>query len=225
MIDTPSLNGRPHSDVDAGVGWSMVSTNASHKVDWTEGKGCETDPHSGSLQVTREPQTASAIDALDSPKGKKRKVDEEQMASLRDTTFCDSTVDDAGKEVDGSSSAKKGRFNAMRTTAGVPAEGAGLRGKDVPVDEHVHGQIGVPASQDYQGAASLLPGTQRKLCIRHQQMADEGTTAKMQRVSAWAWYGGVCNLLAPVVLFFHEQGWMLERCKGASLGLLLLQRT
>lgn len=94
----------------------------------------------------------------------------------------------------------------------LPAEGSGLRGKDENDDHQVADaeQAGAHQQQPSTSAASarpagsgpsatttsiegshaavaasnpLNPPPARKLCIRHQRMADEGTVGKLQRVS------------------------------------------
>jgi hypothetical protein len=97
-------------------------------------------------------------------------------------------------------------------TMELPAEGAGLRGKDenkMVIDqeeeeaaeaEAVHRRAasgssaerlpsasstsrGASNQGDLAAANPLHPPAARKLCIRHQRMADEGTVGKLQRVS------------------------------------------
>ena len=75
----------------------------------------------------------------------------------------------------------------------LPAEGSGLRGKDEVGLEAEDGgdamQADGPetdmAEEEAAAVASnpLQPPPARKLCIRHQRMADEGTVGKLQRVS------------------------------------------
>ena len=60
----------------------------------------------------------------------------------------------------------------------------------------------VNAGQAPLESTPLVPPTTRKLCIRHQRMADEGTTAKLQKVSC-----GCCSLISPVRFEFRLDGW------------------
>lgn len=63
----------------------------------------------------------------------------------------------------------------------------GLRGSD----EDVEIKDAVVSTEDTgPGATPLTPPATRKLCVRHQRMADEGTTARLQKVST-------CSVLPP----------------------------
>lgn len=81
-------------------------------------------------------------------------------------------------------------------------------------------------------ATPLIPPPSRRLCVRHQRMADEPTTAKLQKVSAAnrvctsdlavkaaAWIASVENMrrshgVGPSVAYVTMDG--LNRCGGAG---------
>jgi hypothetical protein len=189
----------PQSEVNSGVGWSMLTAAeiaAQNDHDTASSSKPQLTPPASLEEI--EPSTNLGEGHL----GKKRKLDEAGMVSLRDTTFCDSTRPSPRQTSTAESVAQLDRFNAIRTTADVPAEGAGLRGNDAPVGESSSG------SQSNGLTSSLLAGaSSKKLCIRHQRMADEGTTAKLQRVSddEAATSGGSCSLLVRLS-FAHLHG-------------------
>lgn len=171
---------RSHIDTTAGEGWAIVRTERDSGK--SEIGGCP-----GSSPLLDKPDMSEgemdtigrATNLPDQVNGKKRKLNEEQMEGLRDQQFSDVTTSEMAMDRDGpSSSAQKERFNAIRTTAEVPAEGAGLRGEDTPVDEPAGSTGGHQAI-----STQLNVNAPKKLCIRHLRMADEGTTAKLQRVS------------------------------------------
>ncbi|PWN28228.1 hypothetical protein BDZ90DRAFT_231979 [Jaminaea rosea] len=92
------------------------------------------------------------------------------------------------------SALRSGRDSALQQQGGsmeLPAEGSGLRGKDevgLDVDGDMHeadnmedqddGDVATPLPSSFN---PLQPPPARKLCIRHQRMADEGTVGKLQR--------------------------------------------
>ena len=65
------------------------------------------------------------------------------------------------------------------------AHRGGLRGsdEDVEVPEKDVAMANTDESCASTGATPLVPPATRKLCVRHQRMADEGTTARLQKVS------------------------------------------
>lgn len=170
---------RPQSEVNSGVGWSMLTAAevaAGNEMQIDSSTASSSNAQFTSPTSIEEMATTTNLD--NGHTGKKRKLDEAEMASLRETTFSDSTKPDARRSSTAESAAQMDRFNAIRTTADVPAEGAGLRGNDAPFQESSSG------NQSNGLTSPLLAGAPtKKLCIRHQRMADEGTTAKLQRVS------------------------------------------
>lgn len=65
------------------------------------------------------------------------------------------------------------------------AHRGGLRGSDEDADmaDKDVAMNGAEDSRATAGATPLVPPATRKLCVRHQRMADEGTTARLQKVS------------------------------------------
>ncbi|UZJ55224.1 hypothetical protein CBS101457_004544 [Exobasidium rhododendri] len=171
MDEEGAISLRRQPDSNAGVGWSMVT---AAKDERKNGSGVDVacgSSQSGQSDAMDHDDVDLGTHANDPSTGKKRKLNEEQMETLRDQTFSDSTRE---AHSDGPSLAKMGRFNAIRTTADKPAEGAGLRGNDLPlgkIENHSGSKVTSP----------LLAASQHNLCIRHQRMADEGTTVKLQR--------------------------------------------
>lgn len=115
-------------------------------------------------------------------------------------------------QVDSLSAPRSGRFadsspaSALRHVSEIPAEGAGLRGSDAHVPagaaesssgvdalmndgESTNGALATaPSGWKIGNASSFAPPAAKRLCIRHQRMADEGVTARLQRVSFVASY-------------------------------------
>lgn len=89
----------------------------------------------------------------------------------------------------------------LRAAAGAPAEGPGLRGIDNEVPHTSKDGVstqtdGPPPSLGAEIATtvSAYPPNAKTICIRHQSMADEGKTAKLQKVSTGL---GVCPYRPP----------------------------
>lgn len=202
---------RPDSNITSGDGWSILS--APEEVGKRK-SSIDEDAALAASRVTfsngsKEIDRTCEMDET-SPRGKKRRLDEEQMTSLVDKTFNDSTYPPNLDRIEAPSPAQMDRFNAIRTTADVPAEGAGLRGKDVAVGEKDaesgEGSNGQPTSPLL--AASNAP---KKLCIRHLRMADEGTTAKLQKVSnCFSSLVGIHCSLPSSLSSTHLHGWQSE---------------
>jgi hypothetical protein len=192
MISEAAFALQPQTEVTSGAGWSILSA-----ADLAAQNGMQVDNEAASSTSQLTPP--ASIEEIDpstnlegSPLGKKRKRDDASMTDLRDRTFSDSTHLNPSSSSNADSSAKMDRFQAIRTTADVPAEGAGLRGNDAPLGGFDNEGKGL--------TSPLLAGAPtKKLCIRHQRMADEGTTAKLQRVSDIIWREGRggCNLSGP----------------------------
>lgn len=76
---------------------------------------------------------------------------------------------------------------ALATEAPNPsgAHRGGLRGSDEHVEtaEKDVAMANADVNCANTGATPLVPPATRKLCVRHQRMADEGTTARLQKVS------------------------------------------
>lgn len=173
---------RPDSNVTSGDGWSILAAPedvgkrktsinedaaiAASRVTFSNNSSKDNDQN---CEMNRKPS---------SPRGKKRRLDEEQMTSLVDKTFSDSTYPPTLNQTDAPSPVQMDRFNAIRTTADVPAEGAGLRGKDVAV-----GEKDKDSTNGHPTSLLTASNAPKKLCMRHLRMADEGTTAKLQKVS------------------------------------------
>lgn len=67
------------------------------------------------------------------------------------------------------------------------AHRGGLRGSDEDVVETAEKDVAMCSAEEgcnTTGATPLVPPATRKLCVRHQRMADEGTTARLQKVSS-----------------------------------------
>lgn len=128
-----------------------------------------------------------------SPKGKKRRLDEDEVEELRTKQFRDDTMTDvqdvrpllsrAGVQAQSSST-------LLRAAKGAPAEGQGLRGVDAEVntDPAVCGTIAIFGAGSgplttASGSENAPPTIAKSLCIRHQCMADEDKTARLQKVS------------------------------------------
>lgn len=123
-----------------------------------------------------------------SPKGKKRRLDEEAVEELRTKTFRDATLADIDITMRPSlshySAQAQSSSTLLRAAKGAPAEGQGLRGVDAEVktDPATCGQISDFAAAGASSGSSNN-NVAKKLCIRHQCMADEDKTAKLQKVS------------------------------------------
>ena len=185
---------RSHVDATAGNGWAIVGDGGQAASDHSHGgiqslgkaaAGCDDESKAAALD---EGATSPPSDTVI---GKKRKLDSvDEMQGLRNQTFNDITGGSEAIVPSGPSMVKMDRFNAIRTTAEVPAEGAGLRGEDMPVDE-------IPREAgDEDVSKQLTVSAPKKLCIRHLRMADEGITARLQRVSDMHGIGAVGSLLA-----------------------------
>lgn len=154
-----------------------------------------------------------------SPSEKKRKFEEEDdhVEALRTKQFSDSSrpgiVGSPPRSSISKASALQSSSNLLRAAGtGGPAEGRGLRGIDAEVntDADECGSFKLPTIKSLttpgEGGAINPPN---KMCIRHQSMADEGKTAKLQKVSA--------ELLIKISLFaiYTRLGmpyrWILSR--------------
>lgn len=128
-----------------------------------------------------------------SPKGKKRKLEEEDdhVEALRTKQFCDSsrpeTVGSPHRSSFSKTSASQSSSSLLRAAAtGGPAEGRGLRGVDAEVNTEVDecGSFKLPTIKSLTTPGEIgSKNPPNKMCIRHQSMADEGKTAKLQKVS------------------------------------------
>jgi hypothetical protein len=210
MIEDTAIQSGSSSKISTGVGWSMITASKDDQQSDDDDRVTSPDVKPKAFVSGAVDQALATDASTKEPTAKKRKLHEAEMESLRDQTFCDSTDPSTIPASNGSSTPNKmGRFQAMRTTADIPSEGAGLRGKDADVDEEM--QV------DKSNATTSLPllaGAQSKLCIRHQRMADEGTTAKLQKVSTVEnlkkLLGSGSSHLAPHCSISHEHG----RCRA-----------
>lgn len=160
--------------------------------------------HSPSLNSKRKiEESDSEMDAIDTIRGPSEKI---RCTKDLDTSRRPRSGSLHALQVEGlgTNTPRSGRFadsspaSALRHVSEVPAEGAGLRGSDAHVpavatdnnethmaDSHpVDGMLAsAPAGWKIGDASSFAPPSAKRLCIRHQRMADEGVTARLQKVS------------------------------------------
>lgn len=128
-----------------------------------------------------------------SPKGKKRKLEEDDhhVEALRTKQFSDSSrpesVGSPHRISFSKTSASQSSSSLLRAAAtGGPAEGRGLRGVDAEVNTEADecGSFKLPTIRSLTTPGDFASNnTPNKMCIRHQSMADEGKTARLQKVS------------------------------------------
>lgn len=133
-------------------------------------------------------------DSTDTPEKRRRTHSSEtHVEDLLNTQFSDSTHHPPFDQASDSTTAfarsprlPHSTTSYLRAANGAPAEGPGLRGADHEVDIMSEGYC---PSQDYPlnatgGPNVSYPPNSKRLCIRHQSMADEDKTAKLQKVSS-----------------------------------------
>lgn len=111
------------------------------------------------------------------------------MEALRTKQFCDSSrpEETSNAVLPWATMTSDSSSSLLRAATGAPAEGQGLRGIDAEVKTEAEscGGYKFPAVD---GSTLTTLGTAgqsgaKKLCIRHQSMADEDKTARLQKVS------------------------------------------
>ncbi|PWN32812.1 WD40 repeat-like protein [Meira miltonrushii] len=140
----------------------------------------------GSIESGEDKRRSTSV----SPKGKKRKLEEDDhVEALRTKQFSDSSRPESTGSPHRPSFSKtpasQSSSSLLRAAAtGGPAEGRGLRGVDAEVNTEADecGSFKLPTIKSLTTPGELgSNNTPNKMCIRHQSMADEGKTAKLQK--------------------------------------------
>lgn len=204
---------------DKGTGWALLSHSRSSSTSSprqplaplatappptsssaTRGRSTTSRPLHAAATTSPPPQTHASTSrassmVLDHVSSSSAPGTPTNAASSPATIDCDTpsrkakNVDDASPYNGHSHSHSRPVTRRLTNSMELPAEGAGLRGKDenkmvIDQDEE-RGRVvdGADAAAASTSNNPLDPPPARKLCIRHQRMADEGTVGKLQRVS------------------------------------------